>query len=143
MQNIKLPSLPLAEWIETKKTLHLFAQIAGKIKLGLMPYKNHWWHIPLYINARGIGTGPMPSKDKLVEINFDFCRHALIINTNHSETELIELNDGLCVCSFYKQVFEALARMNVQVKILAKPYEIVPQIPFAEDTEHCSYNKEY
>ncbi len=143
MSKITLPPLPLAEWIETKKTLHLFAQVIGKIKLALMPYKNHWWHIPLYINARGIGTGPVPYSDKLIEINFDFCRHALVFTTNKSEIEVIELKDGLCVSAFYAQVFEALGRLGVHTKILAKPYEIEPAIPFAEDTEHCSYNKEY
>ena len=143
MSNIILPPLLLEEWVETKKTLHLFAQVAGKIKLALMPYKNHWWHIPLYINARGIGTSPMPYKDRLLEINFDFCRHALIISTNHNETEVIELKDGLCVSSFYKQVFDALARLDVQVKILAKSYAFEPEVRFADDTGHCSYQKEY
>ena len=142
MTNKSLPALPLSEWIATKKTLHLYAQVIGKIKLALMPYKNHWWHIPLYVNARGIGTGPMPYKDRLLEINFDFCRHALVISTNHSETEIIDLADGLCVSSFFKQVFDALGRLNIKVKIWAKPYELEP-IRFAEDDKHCSYDKEY
>ncbi len=143
MTNNILPPLPLDQWLETKKTLHLYTQVIGKIKLALMPYKNHWWHIPLYVNARGIGTSPMPYKDRLLELNFDFCRHALIINTNHSETEVIELKDGLCVASFYKEVFDALKRINVEVQILAKSYAFEPQVAFADDTLHCSYQKDH
>ena len=35
------PSLPLEEWEETKITLHLWLQIVGKVKLDLMPKRNH------------------------------------------------------------------------------------------------------
>lgn len=138
-----LPPLPLNEWVATKKTLHLYVQIIGKIKLRLMPYKNHWWHIPLYVNSRGIGTGPMPYQSRLIEINFDFCRHELVITTNHNETERVELRDGLCVSEFYKQVFEVLARLGIEVKILARPYEFETNTPFKDDKEHCSYDKAY
>lgn len=141
LTNIELPPLPLEDWIATKNTLHLYCQVIGKIKLKLMPYKNHWWHAALYVNARGIGTSPIPYKDKLIEFNFDFCAHRLIITTTHSEIEIIELKDGLCVSQFYKQVFDALDRLNVQVKILARPYEFETQTPFAEDNQHCSYDK--
>jgi len=138
-----LPPLPLNEWIATKKTLHLYVQIIGKIKLKLMPYKNHWWHIPFYINSRGIGTGPMPYKYRLVEINFDFCKHELVITTNHNETERIELKDGLCVAEFYNRLFAILAKLNIEVKILARPYEFETNTPFKDDCEHCSYDKAY
>jgi len=143
VQSGNLPPLPLNEWIATKKTLHLYVQIIGKIKLKLMPYKNHWWHIPLYVNSRGIGTGPMPYKDRLLEINFDFCRHEAVITTNHSETERIELKDGLCVSEFYNSVFETLARLGIEVRILARPYEFETNTPFKDDHEHCSYDKVY
>ena len=140
---VELPPLPLAEWEQTKKTLHLFTQIVGKIRLKLMPYKNHWWHVPLYVNPRGIGTGAMPAGDKTIEINFDFCAHHVIINSSHSEVEKIDLKDRLCVADFYKQVFDALARLHVTVKIIALPYMIEPKTPFAKDTQHCTYQKEY
>lgn len=138
-----LPSLPLNEWIETKKTLHLYSQIIGKIKLKLFPYKNHWWSAALYINSRGIGSSPLPYKDKMVEFNFDFCKHQLIITTTHSEIEIIELKDGLCVASFYKQVFAALKKLEIEVEILARPYEFETDTPFAKDQQHCTYNREY
>ena len=138
-----LPQLPLKDWAETKMTLHLYTQVIGKIKLKLMPYKNHWWNIPLYINSRGYGTGPMPCNDKLIEINFDFCKHQLVIATNHNETEIIELKDGLCVATFYKNVFSSLAKLGVGVKILAKSYGFATSTPFETDYQHCAYDKEY
>jgi hypothetical protein len=138
-----LPALLLDEWVETKKTLHRYAQVIGKIKIKLMPYKNHWWHIPLYLNSRGLGTGPIPYKNKLLEINFDLCKHGLVITTNHNETEIIDLKDGLSVADFYKNVFTALGRSGIEVKIVDKPYELEPDTHFSKDREHCSYDKEY
>jgi len=108
-----------------------------------MPYKNHWWHIPFYVNSRGIGTGPMPYEYRLVEINFDFCKHELVVTTNHNETERIELKDGLCVAQFYNRVFEILANLGIDVKILARPYEFETNTPFKDDNDHCSYDKTY
>ena len=45
---VDLPPLPLGEWEPTKITLHLWAQIVGKIRLASTPPRNHWWHVPLY-----------------------------------------------------------------------------------------------
>ena len=36
------------------------SQIVGKIRLALAPPVNHWWQVPLYVNARGLTTSPIP-----------------------------------------------------------------------------------
>ena len=50
------PPLPLDDWRDTLETLHLWMQIAGKIRLALTPLVNHWWNVPLYVSARGLTT---------------------------------------------------------------------------------------
>ena len=55
------PPLPYEEWRPTKQTLHRYTQIAGKIRMSLVPFRNHWWHVTLYVTARGLSTGPMPA----------------------------------------------------------------------------------
>jgi len=54
-----LPALPLEEWEYTKMTLHLWAQIVGKVRLALTPRRNHWWNVPLYVSVRGLTTRRM------------------------------------------------------------------------------------
>src|SRR5215207_8256951 len=56
----ELPPLPLDEWEDTKEALHRYCQIVGKVRMGLSPFKNHWWHATLYITTRGLSTGPIP-----------------------------------------------------------------------------------
>ena len=41
-----LPELHLADWRPTKDTLHLYAQILGKIRLATTSPRNHWWNAP-------------------------------------------------------------------------------------------------
>ena len=62
------PALRLKEWADTKDTLHLWTQIAGKVRLALMPWINHGWHVPLYVTARGLTTSAMPYEDMTVEL---------------------------------------------------------------------------
>ena len=54
------PELPIKEWEGTRDTLHMWTQIAGKIRLTLSPKMNHWWGVPLYVTSRGLTTSPIP-----------------------------------------------------------------------------------
>ncbi|WP_370627187.1 DUF5996 family protein [Pontibacter sp. HSC-14F20] len=136
----ELPPLPLAEWEATKDTLHLYLQIVGKIRLTLMPPLNHWWHVTLYVNARGLTTGPIPYKFYTFEIDFDFIDHQLRINTSTGAQEEIKLQDGLSVSEFYTAVMKSLDVLGIKVEILAKPYDNKSDIPFAEDHTHATYH---
>ena len=53
------PPMPLAEWADTKETVHRFLQIVGKLRLANAPRRNHWWHIPFHLTGRGLTTRPM------------------------------------------------------------------------------------
>src|ERR1035441_10781401 len=48
------PPLPLHEWQNTYRTLHMWTQIVGKVRMALSPPLNHWWHVALYVNSRGL-----------------------------------------------------------------------------------------
>ena len=136
------PAIPLSAWEETKDTLHLFFQIVGKIKLKLMPRKNHWWNAMLYVTPRGITTGAMPCKDKTLELHFNFIEHVLEVISSEGKSRQIPLHEGLSVAQFYDQVFSALDELHCPVKILAKPYDVKSKIPFAQDREHHRYDAE-
>ena len=54
------PELPWRDWEPTMSTLHMWVQIVGKVRMALAPPLNHWWHVPLYVTARGLTTSPIP-----------------------------------------------------------------------------------
>lgn len=137
------PPLPLEEWEPTKKTLHLYAQIVGKVRMKLMPKQNHWWHVPLYVDTRGLTTDSIPINGRRFEITLDFVDHQLTIDTSDGIQKRFALKDGLSVASFYEQLFDLLDELNIDVNILAEPYDNESMIPFAEDHEHHSYDQKY
>src|SRR6476660_6753868 len=69
------PPLPYQDWRPTKETLHRYVQIVGKVRMSLVPFRNHWWHVTLYVSTRGVTTGPMPYGDLSVEIELDLVEH--------------------------------------------------------------------
>lgn len=136
------PPLPLNTWRESKNTLHLYAQIVGKIRLKLFPKKNHWWHVSLYVSTRGISTGPIPYGYGSFEIEFDLIDHAMMIITSDGGRQTFPLYNGLSVAEFYARLFHALDALGIDVDIVAKPYEVPGAGPFATDREHRAYDRD-
>src|SRR6476620_1555059 len=71
------PELPWRDWGPTMSTLHMWLQIVGKVRLALASPLNHWWHVPLYVTARGLTTSPIPYGDGEFQVDFDFVDHQL------------------------------------------------------------------
>ena len=135
------PPLPLAEWQATYDTLHLWAQVIGKVRLALAPMQNHWWQVPLYVTGRGLTTSPMPYGDHVVEARFDFVDHALSLETSTGETRRIALAPR-SVADFYHEVMAALDALGVHVRIWPHPVEMPDAIPFERDETHHAYDAE-
>src|SRR6185312_612715 len=120
---------------------HMWTQIVGKIRLALSPRLNHWWEVPLYVNAMGLTTSPIPYQGGIFEIQFDFIRHQLLIETNHSTKAVMKLAPR-SVAEFYREFMRALASLGIEIKIWKMPVEIPNPIPFDEDTQHKAYDRE-
>ncbi|MFY9610250.1 MAG: DUF5996 family protein [Blastocatellia bacterium] len=136
------PSLPLAEWKDTYATLHMWSQIAGKVRLTLSPPVNHFWHSALYVTSRGLTTSPIPSGNRTFEIDFDFIDHELLIRTSNGGVRTLSLAPR-SVAEFFAELMATLRSLGSDVTIHAKPDEVANPIPFAEDTLHASYDPEY
>jgi hypothetical protein len=136
------PPLPLDEWKATYATLHMWTQIVGKVCLALTPLVNHWWNVPLYVNARGLTTSLMRSSAGSFEISFDFIDHQLLIRTSDDRTRTLPLAPR-SVADFYREFRNALKALGINVKIWPMPVEIPNPIRFDQDTVHASYDPEY
>jgi hypothetical protein len=137
------PTLRYDEWKETLRTLHLWTQIVGKIRLRLEYAVNHWWHVALYVTPRGLTTSAMPYRgERCVAIDFDFLEHALRIDCSDRGKIAFAL-EPMTVASFYERVMRELRALGIDVRINKKPNEIVDAIPFDRDTVHASYDRPY
>jgi hypothetical protein len=134
------PALPLAEWADTRDTLHMWTQVVGKIRLALAPPVNHWWHVTLFTTARGLTTSPMPCDDGTVEIAFDFVDHRLRFETSGGRTRTIAL-EPKTVAEFYGEVVQALRELEIPARLWPMPVEVPAPIRFDEDVTHRSYDR--
>lgn len=136
------PSLPVAEWQATRDTLHLWTQVVGKVRLAHMPAINHWWNIPLYVTAQGFTTSLIPYRSgRAFQIDFDFQHHSLDIATTDGRHAALLL-EARSVAEFYEQVMRILDELGLSTRIWPVPVEIEGAIPFDEDHEHASYDRD-
>jgi hypothetical protein len=135
------PEAPRDGWLETAATLQMWSQIVGKVKLALAPAQNHWWHIALYLTARGLTTSTIPDGNGAFQIDFDFIDHTLVIATSGGRREVIPLASRP-LSEFYADFMARLAALKIDVKIWPVPVEGIEAVPFTEDHGHSDYRPE-
>ncbi len=135
-------ALPFDEWEDTKGTLHRYAQIVGKVRLGCCAPLNHWWNVTLHVSSRGLSTGPNPYGGLTFEVDFDFVTHELKVSTSEGDAFSFALEDGLSVAKFYKKLFSGLEALGIALSINTDPFDIGGE-PLDKDVQHASYDKEY
>ena len=133
------PRLPLESWKDTYATLHMWAQMLGKVRLRLTPLVNHWWNVPLYVTARGLTTSRIPYGQRAFELWFDFKRHQLVLETTDGILKTLPLAPR-SVAEFYGEFMGMLRSAGIEVKIWRMPVEVPNPIAFDQDRVHCSYD---
>ncbi|MGD0443080.1 MAG: DUF5996 family protein [Edaphobacter sp.] len=136
------PALPWNEWADTADTLHMWTQIVGKTRLALTPLQNHWWNVPLYVTARGLGTSAMACGDDVLDVEFDFVAHVLHMRLGSGRDHVLPLR-AQTVADFYREYRDCLKELGVRVEIWPMPVEVANPVRFDLDTEHKSYDPEY
>ncbi|MBQ6640370.1 MAG: hypothetical protein IJH84_04950 [Saccharopolyspora sp.] len=133
------PSLRVADWAETRETLHMWTQIVGKVRMAHAPLVNHWWQVALYVTPRGLTTSAVPSETGVFDAEFDFCEHVLRIRSSTGDERRVGL-EPKPVALFYEETMAGLDALGLHTSIQPVPNEIEEAVPFAEDTLHASYD---
>jgi len=133
------PALKTTDWADARATFHMFTQVVGKVRLMLAPHVNHWWHVPLYVSARGLSTSAIPYGHDALDIEFDLVDHVIRFRRSDGRGTAFAL-EPMTVAAFYARTMASLDEIGVRVRIHATPNEVDPAIPFALDTTHASYD---
>ena len=137
------PSLPrYADWRETYYLLHMWTQVVGKVKLSMNPHVNHWWQVPLYVNARGLSTAAMHYADRVFQLDFDFIDHQLYLRESTGQTLSIDLNSIGSVADFYEVLKARMESLRIWMKIWTTPVEVENPVPFERDDKYRRYDPE-
>ena len=133
------PAVPYDEWSDTLDTLHMVLQILGKVRVALSPPEPDWAHITLYVTARGLSTGPVPSNVGLFDVEADLLHHEVVIRTADGEAEQVPLR-ARPVAEFWIDFTAALSKLGVDVELSTMPQEVPDPVPFPDDTTHTTYD---
>jgi Family of unknown function (DUF5996) len=133
------PPLPLDSWRDTRDTLQMWTQIAGKICLALMPRVNHFWGIAFQVTPRGLVTPALPHAGRTFTMTFDFLAHELAIDTSDGVRRTIPLRPQT-VSDFYQALMATLGEMGLETRIWTMPVEFPDPIRFEQDVTHRSYD---
>jgi Family of unknown function (DUF5996) len=134
------PPLPIADWADTRDTLHLWTQVVGKVKLARTPLVNHWWNVTFFVTDRGLTTGAMPGgPGGAFQVDFDLVDHRLRIGRADGGGTEVAL-EPRSVADFYAEVSARLDELDLATPIWTMPVEIEGAIPFTDDHEHASYD---
>ena len=137
--DVAWPRLDLADWADTYATVHLWTQMLGKTRLALSPRENHWWHTALYPTTRGLATGPMPHRGRMIEVELDFEDDRLVARSSDGETHELPLR-AEPVRDTWRRYRALLDSLGCDVKLHPMPVELPDAVHFADDVTHASYD---
>jgi hypothetical protein len=135
------PELTYASWQDTYAALHLWTQVAGKIRLAKTPWLNHSWHVTLYVTPRGLTTSQIQEGARGFELLFDFVSHEFRVETSDGQSRKVPLRSQ-SVADFYAQVCSALETLGITARIRETPNEIANALPFSQDRAPRIYRPE-
>lgn len=142
LSEMELPPLPLEEWEDTKETLHRYAQVVGKVRMGLSAPQNHWWHVTLYVTPRGLTTGPVPYAAGTFDVSFDLLENRLAATTSDAGEFSFGLDD-LPVAGFYEQLMGGLGSLGIEASINPKSFDLDDEHTLEENTIHSTCDLSY
>jgi len=135
------PAVSLDACGDTLATVHRWSQLLGKTRLALSPFENHYWHIALYVTARGLTTSPMPYRGRTIEVGFDFVSHELYAHTSDGVTRTLPLLPR-SVAEFFAAYRDLLRSLGVEARLSPIPSELPGSPRLDEDRDHASYDRE-
>lgn len=127
------PALDLAQWAPTKRTLHLIAQMLGKVRLALAPRQPNFIFTALYVTPRGFTTSPIPVGLQLVELRLDIFERRIEVCASDGGRRDVPFADLPSIAAVYAALLEALHALDVEVEVRPVPQEVPDTTPLDRD----------
>ena len=133
------PDVDVAAWAPTKKSLHLYVQMLGKLRVALSPAQPNWMFTALSLSARGVTTGPIPWHGTSVEASLDVFSSEVIVERSDGNSRSIALVPVRTVAEIYAELQRALEALDVDCTISPIPQELPDTTPLHEDRRPATY----
>ena len=136
------PELHVSTWAPTKRRLHLYAQMLGKIRVALSPVQPNWMFTPLHLTARGMTTGFVPYGSASLEARLDVFDSLISIGSSSGRQIDVALASSQTVRDVYEALSAALRTLGVECTISTIPQELPDRTPFTQDETPGEYDPE-
>ena len=134
------PELNLGSWAPTKKSLHLYTQMLGKLRVALSPRQPNWMFTALLLTARGVTTGPMPWREQALQASLDVFASELTLELSDGRSRQIALVPARTVAEIYADLLAALTALGVEAKLSPIPQEVADVTSFDTDRRAAAYD---
>jgi Family of unknown function (DUF5996) len=134
------PDVSVSSWAATKRSLHLYAQMFGKIKLVLAPLQPNWMFAALHMTPRGLTTGTIPWRSSSLDVVLDAFDSEIVVSRSTGQRILIPLLPVRTVAEVYHDLTAGLAKIGVNCFISTVPQEVPDTTPLDEDRRPAEYD---
>jgi hypothetical protein len=134
------PNLDVASWAPTKKTLHLYTQMLGKLRVALSPAQPNWMFTALLMTARGVTTGPLPWRERSVQASLDVFSSELLLELSNGASRRIALVPARTIAEIYADFVTTLKGLGIEVTLSPVPQEVADVTPLDTDRRPAVYD---
>ena len=138
--NAVWPDIHVATWAGTKRSLHLYSQMLGKMRVALSATQPNWMFTRLHMTARGFSTGFIPFGRGSFQATLDVFDSTIVIARSDGEKRTIALVPVRTIAEVYEAVSRALLELRLTCYISPIPQEVPDTTPFNEDHRPSEYD---
>ena len=95
--------------------------------------------MPLFLDARGFATGPMPYGFRTVSMGVDVFESALSVAASDGGAATVPLGPDRCVADIWSDFGDALDGLGIELDLWEKPQELADVTPFSQNTQDCTF----
>jgi len=127
-------------WTGTKRSLHLYAQMLGKVRVALSPPQPNWMFTALYLTARGLSTGAIPIGEHSCEVRLDVFDSKIDVLHSNGSSKTLGLVPVRTVAEVYADLTGALDALQIPCTISTIPQEVPDVTPLDSDRRPSEYD---
>ncbi len=127
------PALEFESWAPTKRSLHLYAQMLGKLRLALSPPQPNFVFTALALTPRGFTTGLIPYGPRALEVSVDVFSAEMIVACSDGQVQRLSFAEPCTVARVFAELHRALAELGITVALSPIPQEIPDLTPLDTD----------
>lgn len=133
------PDVHVSRWAATKRSLHMYAQMLGKIKLAVAPVQPNWMFTALHLSPRGLTTGTVPWRGTSFDVAIDIFDSAIVVSRSNGERAAVPLLPVRSVAEVYGDLRGALSSLGIDCSISSIPQEVPDTTPLDADRRSAEY----